>query len=55
MNKAELTLRTDEAFNQTKLAIQTIWDNIVYGQQKQLIKLDEVKAVLDRYGVEINN
>ncbi len=36
----------------TKDALQTLWDNIVKGQQKQLIKKPEIKALFDRYGVD---
>ena len=31
------------------------WDSINKGQQKQLYKKDEIRAILDRFGVEINS
>lgn len=48
---------TDKAniiYADTKEALQLLWDNIVKGQQKQLIKKKEIKELLDRYGVEYN-
>lgn len=52
MTKAELKEKTDDCINVTKDALQTLWDNINKGQQKQLAKREEIKALLDRYGVE---
>lgn len=46
---------TDKAnviYGDTHEALQLLWDNIVKGQQKQLIKKKEIKELLDRYGVE---
>jgi len=37
---------------ETHDALQTLWDNINKGQQKQLAKREDVKALLDRYEVE---
>lgn len=51
MRKTELKQRSDAAIEQTREAIQTIWDNINKGQQKQLAKREEVKLILDMYGV----
>lgn len=31
------------------------WDSINKGQQKQLYKKDEIRAILDRFGVEVNS
>ena len=48
---------TDKAniiYADTKESLQLLWDNIVKGQQKQLIKKKEIKELLDRYGVEYN-
>jgi len=52
MTKNELTTRTDAAVQETKTAVQTIWSNINKGQRKQLAKIEEVKAVLERYEIE---
>ena len=51
MNKSELTARTDKVIGETHNALQLMWDNIVKGQQIQLAKKPEIKAILDRYGV----
>ena len=52
MTKNELIQRTDKAVNETREALQIFWDNIIKGQQKQLVKKPEIKAILDRFGVE---
>lgn len=36
----------------TKEALQTVWNEINQGQRKQLIKIEKIKTLLDRYGVE---
>ncbi len=51
MRKTELIQRTDNAVNETREALQVLWDNIIKGQQKQLVKVGKIKAILDRYGV----
>lgn len=53
MTKTELTQATDACIAATRAALQTIWDNINKGQRKQLYKREEIKALLDRYGVEV--
>ena len=53
MTKAELTANTDACIDETHDALQLLWDNINKGQQKQLYKQPEIKALLDRYGVEV--
>lgn len=52
MKKSKLRENLDTHKNETKTALQTLWDNINKGQQKQLIKLEEVKTLFDRYNVE---
>ena len=54
MRKDELKQRTDNAVSETREALQLIWDSIVKGQQIQLAKKPEIKAVLDRFGVNYN-
>lgn len=36
---------------ETKNALQTMYDALNKGQQKQIVKNEEVKALFDRYGV----
>jgi len=52
MKKYELSQRLTANMSETKTALQTLWDNINKGQQKQIIKREEVKALFDRYGVD---
>lgn len=52
MKKSELTTKTDNAVNETKTALQTVYDALNSGQQKKIIKDETVKAIFDRYGVE---
>ena len=51
MTKAEFEKRVEAAQNETHDALATIWENLNNGQQKKLLKNDEVVAVLKRYGV----
>ena len=51
MKKSELTENVAATMADTKAALQTLWDSINQGQRKQLIKREEIKTLLDRYGV----
>lgn len=53
MTKNELKKRTDAAVAETKKALQTVYNALNPGQQKQIIKDEAVKALFDRYGVEL--
>ena len=52
MNKYELEEKTNNVIQETKSALQTMYDALNRGQQKQIVKNEEVKALFDRYGVE---
>ncbi|MBQ0134835.1 MAG: hypothetical protein KBS46_06890 [Clostridiales bacterium] len=52
MKKNKLRERVEEHMNETGRALQLLWDNINPGQRKQLAKKAEIKALLERYGVE---
>lgn len=39
-------------YNETKAALQTVYNSLNNGQQKQLLKQPVVKELFDRYGVE---
>lgn len=52
MTKAELTAAVDAVKTETKNALQTMYDALNQGQQKQIVKDEAVKALFDRYGVE---
>ena len=51
MNKQELFNKTNAIVDETKTALQTIYDALNQGQQKKIVKSEEVKALFDRYGV----
>lgn len=51
MTKAELTRAVEAAKRETRDALQTMYDAMNRGQQKQIVKADAVKALFDRYGV----
>lgn len=51
MKKSELNAKCDAAVIETRDALQVVWDEINHGQQKQLVKIEAVKTILDRYGV----
>ena len=51
MTKAELKMKTDKAAEETRAALQTVYDALNHGQQKQIVKDESVKKIFDRYGV----
>ena len=52
MNKERLTMAVKEAKEQTRQALQTVYDALNQGQQKKLVKEEGVRALFDLYGVE---
>ena len=52
MTRDELMAAVEAAKIETKEALQTVYDALNVGQQKQIIKDDAVKALFDLYGVE---
>lgn len=52
MTKAELTSAVATAKAEVKNALQTVYDSLNHGQQKQIVKDEKVKALFDLYGVE---
>lgn len=38
--------------NETKEALQLVYDTLNHGQQQKLLKDENVKTLFDRYGVE---
>lgn len=52
MKKNELTTAVDACIAETRAALQTVYDALNHGQQKQIVKDEAVKALFDRYGVE---
>lgn len=51
MKKDELVAAVITAKTETKTALQTVYDALNQGQQKQIVKDETVKALFDLYGV----
>ena len=51
MTKAELKKKTDKAVDETRAALQTVYDALNHGQQMKIVKDEAVKRLFDRYGV----
>ena len=52
MTKEQLEKKTAVVIEETKTALQTVYDALNQGQQKKIVKDEKVKALFDRYGVE---
>lgn len=55
MKKHELDAAVDVAKTETRNALQTVYDTLNHGQQKQLVKDEKVKELFERYGVNYGN
>lgn len=53
MTKEELTTAVAEAKLETRQALQTVYDSLNQGQQKQLLKEDAVNRLFARYEVVV--
>ena len=51
MKKKVLFEKTKTVISETQSALQTMYDALNKGQQKQIVKNEEVKILFDRYGV----
>ena len=52
MKKAELKSAVSTAREETKAALQTVYDTLNHGQQQKIVKDEKVKALFDLYGVD---
>ena len=52
MKKSELKIRTDAAVNETRAALEIMYNALNAGQQKKILKDEAVAALFERYGVE---
>lgn len=52
MKKDYLYTKTAEVKNETREALQLVYDNLNQGQQKKILKEEAVKVLFDRYGVQ---
>ena len=53
MKKATLEIRVDALKEETRIALQTVYDALNSGQQKKILKEPEVAALFERYGVVV--
>lgn len=51
MLKTELEANTNAVIEETRVALQTVYDCLNHGQKKQLLKHEEVYTLFERYGV----
>ena len=51
MTKAELNTKTEAVIDETRIALQTMYDALNQGQQKKILKDEAVAALFERYGV----
>jgi hypothetical protein len=51
MTKRELTDALNAAKDEYREGLQTIWDNTNKGQRNKMLKNEQIKAILDRFGV----
>lgn len=52
MKKSELISAVQAVKTETRTALQTMYDCLNPGQQKQIVKDEAVKTLFDRYGVD---
>lgn len=52
MNKEVLKQAVTNTKNETKEALQTVYEALNKGQQKNIVKNEKVKALFELYGVE---
>ena len=53
MTNRELRQAVEFAKIEIRNALQTVYDSMNHGQQKQIVKDEAVKALFERYGVVI--
>ena len=47
----EWTEAAEVVYEETKTALQTVYDALNQGQQNKILKCEKVKALFDHYGV----
>lgn len=52
MTNRDLRQAVEAAKEETRAALQTVYDSLNKGQQNKLLKEEAVKELFDRYGVE---
>lgn len=51
MTRTEMNAKVEAYKTETHDALQIVWDATNKGQRNKLLRNEEVKAILDRYGV----
>lgn len=51
MNKTTLNEAVAKRKDETRVALQTVYDALNQGQRKKIVKDESVKKLFDRYGV----
>lgn len=49
--KQALSAAVQAAMEETRAALQTVYDALNHGQQQKIVKDEAVRALFDRYGV----
>lgn len=52
MTRGELTFCVGRAREEAREALQMLFDNVNKGQQKQLVKNEEIRNMFDTFGVK---
>lgn len=52
MKKADLIIAVKTVKEETRTALQTVYDALNSGQRKKIVKEETVKTLFDRYGVD---
>ena len=55
ISKVRLRQNTEAVKADTKSALQTVFDSLNRGQQKKILSVPQVKALMERYGVDIGS
>ena len=50
----ELSLAVEKCKQETKTALDLIFENLNHGQTQKVLKHQEIKELVDRYGVQTN-
>lgn len=50
----ELSIAVEKCKQETKTALELIFSNLNHGQTQKLLKNQEIKELVDRYGVQTN-
>lgn len=48
----EWTEAAEVVYEETKAALQTVYDALNHGQQQKILKDEKVKSLFDHYGVD---